>query len=67
MIMVVVFVATIELGWIILRDLYNQPRFFLSIADLKEIFGFFLLVLIGIDLLQQWRLCPVSAWWYGSF
>jgi uncharacterized membrane protein (DUF373 family) len=52
MIMVVVFVSTIELGWIVIKDLYNQPRFLLSIADLKEIFGFFLLVLIGIELLE---------------
>lgn len=52
MIMVVVFVSTIELGWIVIKDLYAQPRFLLSIADLKEIFGFFLLVLIGIELLE---------------
>ena len=52
MIMVVVFVSTIELGWIVIKDLYNPPRFLLSIADLKEIFGFFLLVLIGIELLE---------------
>lgn len=52
MIMVVVFVSTIELGWIVIKDLYNQPRFLLSIADLKEIFGFFLLILIGIEFLE---------------
>lgn len=53
MIMVVVFVSTIELGWIIIRDLYfHPPRFLLSIADLKEIFGFFLLILIGVELLE---------------
>ena len=53
MIMFVVFVSTIELGWIIIKDLYyNPPRFLLSIADIKEIFGFFLLILIGLELLE---------------
>ena len=53
MIMFVVFVCTIELGWIIIKDLYfNPPRFLLAIADIKEIFGFFLLLLIGLELLE---------------
>ena len=53
MIMFVVFVCTIELGWIIIKDLYfNPPRFLLDIADIKEIFGFFLLLLIGLELLE---------------
>jgi uncharacterized membrane protein (DUF373 family) len=51
----VVLVSTIELGWIILKDLMRPPKFFLEIADLKEIFGFFLMVLIGIELLETMK------------
>lgn len=52
MMILVVFVATIELGWIIIKDLLGPPMFMLVIADLLEIFGFFMLVLIGIELLE---------------
>ena len=52
MMIIVVLVSTIELGWIIIKDLLNSPLFFLEISELLEIFGFFLLVLIGIELLE---------------
>ena len=52
MMILVILISTIELGWIILKDFINPPRFFLEISDLLEIFGFFLLVLIGIELLE---------------
>ena len=48
----VVLLATVELGWIILRDIVSPPIFLLEIEELLEIFGFFLLVLIGIELLE---------------
>lgn len=51
----VILVSTIELGWIIIKDMIRPPRFFLEIADLKEIFGFFLMVLIGIELLETMK------------
>ena len=44
--------ATIELGWIIIRDIMTPPIFLLDIHELLEIFGFFLLVLIGLELLE---------------
>jgi uncharacterized membrane protein (DUF373 family) len=52
MMIVVVLLATIELGWIIIRDIITPPIIFLEINELLEIFGFFLLVLIGIELLE---------------
>lgn len=55
MIALVIVVSTVELGWIIIRDLMKPPLFLLSIADLKEIFGFFLLVLIGMEFLETIR------------
>ena len=52
MMSLVILLATIELGWVIIKDLMRPPRFLLAIADLLEIFGFFMLVLIGIELLE---------------
>lgn len=52
MMVLVVLVATVELGWIIIKDIMSPPMFLLVIADLLEIFGFFMLVLIGIELLE---------------
>jgi uncharacterized membrane protein (DUF373 family) len=51
----VILVATVELGWIIVRDMMRPPVFMLEIADLLEIFGFFLMVLIGIELLETMK------------
>ena len=52
MMVIVVVLATIELGWIIIRDIITPPVILLEIDELLEIFGFFLLVLIGIELLE---------------
>jgi uncharacterized membrane protein (DUF373 family) len=52
MMMLVVGLATIELGWVIIRDIITPPIILLEIDELLEIFGFFLLVLIGIELLE---------------
>ena len=52
MMVVVVVLATIELAWIIIWDIITPPIFLLEIGELLEIFGFFLLVLIGIELLE---------------
>jgi len=50
--MLVVLLATVELGWIIVRDIITPPIVLLEIEELLEIFGFFLLVLIGVELLE---------------
>ena len=52
MMAVVVLLATIELGWIIVKDVITPPVFLLEIQELLEIFGLFLLVLIGVELLE---------------
>ena len=52
MMSVVVFLSTVELGWIILRDIVTPPVVLLDIDELLDVFGFFLLVLIGIELLD---------------
>ncbi len=52
MMVIVVVLATAELGWLIIRDITTPPIILLEIDELLEIFGFFLLVLIGIELLE---------------
>jgi uncharacterized membrane protein (DUF373 family) len=52
MMILVVFLAVVELGWIIIKDIIKPPILLLEIEDLFEIFGFFLLVLIGVELLE---------------
>jgi len=52
MMVLVVVLATLELGWIILKDIITPPVFILEIEELLDIFGLFLLVLIGVELLE---------------
>ncbi len=52
MMVVVVLISTVELGWIIIKDVMTPPVFFLEISELKEVFGFFLLIVIGVELLE---------------
>jgi uncharacterized membrane protein (DUF373 family) len=52
MMAIVLLLATIELGWIIVKDIVTPPLFLLEIDELIEIFGLFMLVLIGIELLE---------------
>lgn len=52
MMTIVIFISTIELGYFIARDISSPPRFWLGIEQLFEIFGFFLILLIGVELLE---------------
>ncbi len=49
---VVVLLATIELAVILIKDIVSPPIFILEIDELLDVFGLFLLVLIGIELLE---------------
>lgn len=53
MMAIVLFLSVIELGWIIVKDVMTAPMFLLDIDELLDIFGLFLLVLIGIELLES--------------
>jgi uncharacterized membrane protein (DUF373 family) len=48
----VVLLSTIELGWLIVTDIITPPILILEIDELLDIFGMFLLVLIGVELLE---------------
>lgn len=52
MMALVLALATLDLGWLIVKDLMEQPYFMLSIEQLLDIFGLFMLVLIGLELLE---------------
>ena len=50
--MVAVLVSTIELATVLVRQLREPPLFLLNRAEMLEVFGFFLMVLIGLELLE---------------
>ena len=52
----VVVLATAELAWLLAKDVLTPPLFLLEIEELQELFGQFLLVLIGIELMYTLRL-----------
>ena len=52
MLALVIVLALIEVGWILIQDIMKPPIFILEVEDLLEIFGVFLLVLIGLELLE---------------
>ena len=52
MLALVVLLATIDLGWIIVKDVMTPPVLLLEVDELLELFGAFLLVMIGVELLD---------------
>jgi uncharacterized membrane protein (DUF373 family) len=50
---VVLFLNVVELGYVLFLDIFDKPPYFiLNIKEILEIFGLFLLVLIGIELFE---------------
>ena len=52
MLALVLLLATVDLGWIILKDIMTPPVLLLDVEELLELFGAFLLVMIGLELLD---------------
>ena len=52
MLALVIVLSLIDLVWLLIQDSLKPPLFILEIDDLLDIFGFFLLVLIGLELLE---------------
>ena len=52
LLMVVVVVSTVHLGYLIGKEMWANPRFLIPVQGLLEVFGYFLLVLIGVELLE---------------
>jgi len=55
MMILVILLSTIELGRALVLDIITPPYFRLEINDLLEVFGFFMLILIGVELLETIR------------
>jgi len=53
MMAIVLGLATLDLGWLIIKDIITPPYFLLSVSQLLDIFGLFMLVVIGIELLES--------------
>lgn len=51
--MLAVLVSTIELGVILYQELMKPPKYLLDVKEMLEVFGFFLMVLIGLELLES--------------
>lgn len=47
-----ILISTIELGVILVREFFKEPKYLLDLANLLEIFGFFFMILIGLELLH---------------
>lgn len=52
MMAVVVVLSIAELGWVLVKDVISAPVVFLEVHELLDLFGLFLLVLIGVELLE---------------
>jgi uncharacterized membrane protein (DUF373 family) len=49
---IVLVLSAVEFAWVLLKDISSPPLFILEIDELLDIFGVFLLVLIGIELFE---------------
>jgi uncharacterized membrane protein (DUF373 family) len=52
----VVLLGTLEIIYIIALDILSPPFILLDVNELLSIFGYFLLILIGIELLETFRI-----------
>ena len=52
MMIFVVFLSTIELAIILVQEMLKPPLLLLNIEEMLRVFGFFLMVLIGIELME---------------
>jgi len=52
LLILVVALSTVHLGFLIAQEIWETPRFLIPVQGLLEIFSFFLLVLIGVELIE---------------
>ena len=55
MMVLVILLSTIQLGRILVLDIITPPNYLLEINELLDVFGFFMLILIGVELLETIR------------
>jgi uncharacterized membrane protein (DUF373 family) len=52
LLIVVIVLSTVHLGILVAFEIWQPPRFLISVHGLLEVFSYFLLVLIGVELLE---------------
>jgi uncharacterized membrane protein (DUF373 family) len=55
LLMIVVAISIVELGWLLLSDLTSIGTMLLDVEEMLGLFGFFLLVLVGLELLTTMK------------
>ena len=50
---IIVVSGVLEVAWVVFNDLFEPPGLFLGVEDLFDIFGLFLMVLIGLELMTS--------------
>lgn len=50
---IVVISGVLEVAYVVFTDLFRPPGFFLGVNDLFDVFGLFLMVLIGLELMSS--------------
>lgn len=55
MMIVFIFLSIIELGRMLVLDIITPPNYLLDINELLDVYGFFMLILIGVELLETIR------------
>ena len=48
--------ATFEVAYVIVTDIFRPPGYFIGVEDLFDLFGLFLMVLIGLELMTSIRM-----------
>ncbi|MCZ6826781.1 MAG: phosphate-starvation-inducible PsiE family protein [Gammaproteobacteria bacterium] len=52
---IIVVSATAEVGYVVATNILEPPGFFIGVEDLFQVFGLFLMVLIGLELMTSIR------------
>ena len=55
MMIVVVFLGTLELAVVLVKEMLKPPIILLNINEMLTIFGFFLMILIGLELIETMK------------
>jgi uncharacterized membrane protein (DUF373 family) len=55
MMVLVVFLGTLELAVVLVQEMLKPPKFLLNIEEMLTVFGFFLMILIGLELIETMK------------
>lgn len=61
MMAVVIFSSTMEIGWIVFKEMLTPPFFLLGVEQVLDIFALFFLVIIGIELLETVKMIIIES------